>query len=79
MIIASFIVWSQAYEISLTEIERIDRDGNRCSDTPSMFHWLFYRDANKGLHVLLSRTHAGPGRTVKQQQEEISRNLGTTL
>ena len=33
-----------------------------------------YRGANKGLHVLLSRTKAGPGRTVKQEQEEISRN-----
>ena len=34
----------------------------------------FYRGTNKGLHVLLSRTQAGPGRTVKQEQEEISRN-----
>ena len=33
-----------------------------------------YRGANKGLHVLLSSTQAGPGRTVKQEQEEISRN-----
>ena len=33
-----------------------------------------YRGENKGLHVLLSRTQAGPGRTVKQKQEEISRN-----
>ena len=29
---------------------------------------------NKGLFVLLSRTQAGPGRTVRQEQEEISRN-----
>ena len=35
---------------------------------------LHYRGGNKGLHVLLSRTQAGPGRTVKQEQEEISRN-----
>ena len=35
---------------------------------------LPYRGANKGLYVLLSRTQAGPGRTVKQEQEEISRN-----
>ena len=27
-----------------------------------------------GLYVLLSRTQAGPGRTVKQEQEEISPN-----
>ena len=33
-----------------------------------------YRGVNKGLHVLLSRTQGGPGRTVKQEQEEISRN-----
>ena len=33
-----------------------------------------YRGGNKGLFVLLSRTQAGPGRTVKQEQEEISRN-----
>ena len=33
-----------------------------------------YRGANKGLYVLLSRTQAGPGTTVKQEQEEISRN-----
>ena len=37
--------------------------------------WIaLYRGANKGLHVLLSRTQAGPGRTVKQELEEISRN-----
>ena len=28
-----------------------------------------YSGVNKGLYVLLSRTHAGPGRTVKQEQE----------
>ena len=33
-----------------------------------------YRGGNKGLCVLLSRTQAEPGRTVKQEQEEISRN-----
>ena len=33
-----------------------------------------YRGENKGLFVLLSRTQAGPGRTVKQEQEEISCN-----
>ena len=33
-----------------------------------------YRGVNKGLYVWLSRTQAGPGRTVKQEQEEISRN-----
>ena len=33
-----------------------------------------YRGGNKGLFVLLSRTQAGPGRAVKQEQEEFSRN-----
>ena len=34
---------------------------------------------NKGLHVLLSRNQAGPGRTVKQEQEEISHNYLQTF
>ena len=33
-----------------------------------------YRGINKGLYVLLSRTQEGPGRAVKQEQEEMSRN-----
>ena len=33
-----------------------------------------YRGGNKDLYILLSRTQAGPGRAVKQEQEEISRN-----
>ena len=33
-----------------------------------------YRARNKGMHILLSNSQAGPGRTVKQEQEEISRN-----
>ena len=35
---------------------------------------LHYRARNKGLHILLSNSQAGPGRNVKQEQEEISRN-----
>ena len=31
------------------------------------------------MYVLLSRTQAGPGRTVKQEQEEISRNHEQTF
>ena len=38
-----------------------------------MCKWT-YRGVNKGLYVLLSRSQAGPGRTVKQELEEISRN-----
>ena len=38
-----------------------------------------YRGENKGLFVLLSRTLAGPGRTVKQEQEYISRNHVQTV
>ena len=33
-----------------------------------------YRAEKKSLQILLSRTQAGPGRNVKQEQEEISRN-----
>ena len=33
-----------------------------------------YREPAKGLQILLSRTQAGPGRTVKEQQEQTSRN-----
>ena len=33
-----------------------------------------YRGELKGLHVLLSRIQAEPGRTVKQEQEKISPN-----
>ena len=33
-----------------------------------------YRGENNGLFVLLSMIQAGPGRTVKQEQEQISRN-----
>ena len=38
-----------------------------------MFHVmiLVYRGENKGLYVLLSRTQEGPGRTIKQEQEDI--------
>ena len=33
-----------------------------------------YRDRLKGVQILLSRAQAEPGRTAKQEQEEISRN-----
>ena len=33
-----------------------------------------YREPAKGWQILLSRTQAGPGRAVKQEQEEISPN-----
>ena len=33
-----------------------------------------YRAEKKSLQILLSRTQAGPGRKVKQEQEEISHN-----
>ena len=33
-----------------------------------------YRDRLKGMQILLSNNQAGPGRTVKQEQEEISCN-----
>ena len=33
-----------------------------------------YRDRLKGVQILLNNSQAEPGRKVKQQQEEISRN-----
>ena len=36
--------------------------------------YTVYRAPGKSMYLLLSRTQAGPGRTVKQEQEEISRN-----
>ena len=33
-----------------------------------------YRARNKGMQILLSYSQAGSGRTVKQEQEDISRN-----
>ena len=33
-----------------------------------------YRARNKGMQILLSNSQTGPGRTVKQEQEDISRN-----
>ena len=38
-----------------------------------------YRGGKKGLYVLLSRTQAGPGRAIKEEQEENSRNHIQTL
>ena len=35
---------------------------------------MSYRAEKKSLQILLSSTQAGPGRKVKQEQEEISRN-----
>ena len=40
---------------------------------------LLYLVGLKGLNVLLSRTQAGPGRAVKQEQEENSPNLVRTF
>ena len=33
-----------------------------------------YRVRNKGMQILLGNSQVGPGTTVKQEQEEISRN-----
>ena len=33
-----------------------------------------YRAQNKGMHILLSNSQAGPCRKVKEEQEEISHN-----
>ena len=38
-----------------------------------------YRDEIYSLQIQLSRTQAGPGRAVKEQQEQISRNHVQTI
>ena len=48
---------------------RMDKPGDGVPRGPG-----WYRAPGKSLYVLLSRTQAGPGRKVKQGQEEISRN-----
>ena len=40
---------------------------------------VLYRDRLKGVQNLLSNSQAGPGRKVKQEQEEISRNRVQTF
>ena len=40
---------------------------------------LLYRALGKSMHFLLSITQEGLGRTVKQEQEEISRNQVRTF
>ena len=48
--------------------------GTADEDTVEPAAEVLYRDEIYSLQILLSRTQAGPGRTVKQQQEEISPN-----
>ena len=52
----------------------LDNNQNIISSSFHLLNIMNYRGVNKGLHVLLSRTQAGPGRTVEQEQEDISRN-----
>ena len=48
---------------------------SRCFDVHcTLTSFLQYRAEKKSLQILLSSTQAGPGRKVKQEQEEISRN-----
>ena len=47
-------------------------DGTAKPDIPDIWKKLscgIYRDRLKGVQILLSRTQAGPGRTVKQEQD----------
>ena len=44
--------------------------------TPVEWSVSMYRDRLKGMRILLSRTQAGAGRTVKQEHEQTSRNHG---
>ena len=42
--------------------------------TGHRYHTSTYRDELKGMPIVLSTTQAGPGKTVKLEQEEISPN-----
>ena len=48
-------------------------DSQNCENRPSTNAYT-YRDEIYSLQNFLSRTQAGPGRTVKREQEEISPN-----
>ena len=45
-----------------------------CSHIVIYLHTMWLQYTSLGMYFLLSRTQAGPVRTVKQEQEEISRN-----
>ena len=60
--------WSGVYGTALSRTEGFE-------DPKSMpGEFSMYRAEKKSMQILLSSTQAGPGRKVKQQQEEISRN-----
>ena len=50
------------------------REGVHLNLTQEVEAFYMYRAPGKSMYFLLSRTPAGPGRTDKQEQEEISRN-----
>ena len=56
------------------DINRVDNCGKKRYWNISVPIGIVYRDGLKGIHVLLSNSQAGPGRTVKQEQEGISHN-----
>ena len=45
-----------------------------CHETVAMKKYKMHRDRLKGVQILLINSQAGPGRKVKQEQEEMSRN-----
>ena len=60
--------WSGVYGTALSRTEGFE-------DPKSMpGEFSMYRAEKKSMQILLSSTQAGPGRKVKQEQEEISRN-----
>ena len=55
-----------------TDADRV-RESNKISYRLGSFNILtIYRDRLKRMQILISRTREGPGRAVKQEQEDIS-------
>ena len=66
-------VKEQQEQNSPNHVQRINLISVDTSKSSTFSHSL-YRDEIYSLQMLLSRTQAGPGRTVKQEQEETSQN-----
>ena len=54
-------------------------DHGHLMNTKSREKAHMYSGPRKSMHILLSNSQAGPGRTVKQEQVEISRNYVQTF
>ena len=71
----SICTFRKQYVLYLRRNDQYDAHDGLLGGVLVLGKWLaFYKGELKGLYVLLSRTQAGPGSAVKQEQEENSRN-----